>query len=181
MNTASSHRTSLPVFEAELLDKSPTAWLPSVRHLLDEQVELCLAFEQLSSRQSSLIAAGGIDELIALLVEREALLERIVAIHRVLEPFHARYTELLDDLANSDRVSLQGRIDAVATVIERIRVQDDVDRRALEHQRQVVADELAGMARVRGAAAAYAAGSPSSPAGVAAAYGAAFRINGPRG
>ena len=181
MNTASAYRAPLPALAPEMLDKSPAAWLSPVRHMLDEQAELCLAFEQLSSRQSALIAASGIDELIALLGERETLLERIVAIHRVLEPFHARYAELIEELANSDRVSIQGRVDAVAAVIERIRVQDDADRRALERQRQVVADELAGMARVRGAAAAYAAGSPSSPAGVAAAYGAASRFQGPRG
>lgn len=181
MTKPSAPRPPLPAITQEMLDKSPAAWLSPVRQLIDEQVELCLAFEQLSMQQAAMIAAGGIDELIALLGQRETLLERIIAIHQVLEPFHARYANLLDDLANSDRVSLQGRIDTVAAIIDRIRVQDDADRRALEQQRQVVADELAGMARVRGAAAAYAAGSPSSPAGVVAAYGAASRINGPRG
>lgn len=174
-------RRPLTAVTAALLNQPPTQWLSPVRQLLDEQVELCLAFEQLSTQQSSLIAAGSIDDLIALLGRREELLERIVAIHRMLEPFHSRYAELLDELANSDRVSLQGRVDAVAGVVERIRVQDDVDRRALEQQRQSVADELAGMARVRGAAAAYGGGSPTSPAGVAAAYGAASRYQGPRG
>lgn len=155
-------RMSAPL-SPQLLDRPASDWLHPVRQLLDEQVELCLAFEQMSTRQTELIAAGLVDDMLALLTGREGLLERIVEIHHVLEPFHARHAELVHGLSNSDRVSIQGRIDAVASVIERIRLRDDADRRTLEQQRQAVADELAGMARLRGAAAAYAGGGAQAP------------------
>lgn len=156
MTAGSANLKQTDSLTPQLMCGPSSLWMQPVRHLLDEQSELCIAFERLSSRQTSLIHTGQIDELLSILQERQGLLDRIVGIHRMLEPFHEVRDEAMGGLSNADRVSLQGRIDAVAAAVDRIRRQDDADRRELERQRQRVADELAGVSRLRGAAAAYA-------------------------
>lgn len=131
-------------------------WLPTVVGLLDEQCGLCERLEGLSDEQSSHVRRGRTEELLGVLNERQAVLDRVVEINGILEPFRNRSDAAMAGLRTADRDSLQSRIDRIAESVDRVRRRDDEDRKALESQRRGVADELANLSRLRGAAAAYA-------------------------
>lgn len=148
------------ILPASLLDGAPAAWLPPVSGMLEDQHALCEELDGLGAEQSDHVASGRTDELLAILSRRQGILDRIVEISAALEPFRERREALLATLAPAERDGLCRRIDAIADLVERVRRRDDQDRRLLEEQRQIVADEISGLSRLRGAAAAYAGAGP---------------------
>lgn len=142
-------------------DEPSSQWLPGLVRLLDEQADLCGRLDVLSQKQSDHVRAGETEPLLTVLAERQPLIDRVVEINAVLEPLRASPEATLGRLSEVDRRSVEARIDDIAGAVDRIRRRDDQDRQVLEEQRRAVADELAGMGRLRGAVAAYA-GTPGA-------------------
>lgn len=151
-----SHAAQVPVLSPAMFEASPGAWLPVVASLLDEQRRLCQELESLGIEQSGYVASGRTDDLLSVLSRRQVVLDRVVEINQALDPFRDRREAIMSTLQSADREKLQRRIDAIAESVDRVRRRDDQDRRLLEEQRQIVADEISGITRVKGAAAAYA-------------------------
>lgn len=155
--------------DAAALDQPAARWTPALIHVLEEQQGLCARLEHLSRSQSSHVQDGRTEDLIGVLSERQGVIERIVELNGMLEPFRARRMGLMSRMSAVEREAVQTRIDAIAESIERVRRQDDTDRASLERQRTGVAEEISGLSRVRGALAAYGApgGGASRHAGAA--------------
>ena len=148
--------TSDEALTAELLRGEVASWFPMLQRLLNEQAELCAGLEALSARQSQSVRDGDTDALLGVLGQRQPLVDRVTRINAMLEPFRAQREALLPRLAPPQRDGVVQKIGRIAALVESVRARDDADRAALERQRTRVADELAGLARGRGAAAAYA-------------------------
>lgn len=140
----------------ELLRGEVSSWLPMLGRLLDEQCELCAGLEALSARQSQAVRDGDTDALLGVLGQRQPLVDRVSQINATLEPFRAQRETLLGRLSPVHRDGVVQKVGKIAALVESVRARDDADRAALERQRTQVADELAGLTRGRGAAAAYA-------------------------
>lgn len=153
---SSTTKSRPPALGEGSFDEPGSRWLPTVVSLLDEQCSLSSKLEGLGAEQSVHVKAGRTEALLSVLNERQAVLDRIVEINGILEPFRNRRDAAMSRLQPSERESLQSRIDRIADAVDRVRRRDDEDRQALESQRQGVADELASLSRLRGAAAAYA-------------------------
>ena len=145
---------------AEVESRDPARWLPRVSHLLDEQCELCVGLDSLSSRQTQAVGIGDTDGLLRILGQRQTLVDRVMEINAILEPFRTKKDELVSRLAPAQREGIVQRVGKIAALVENVRARDDQDRVSIEKMRTSVADELANLTRVKGAAAAY------SPAGV---------------
>lgn len=150
----------------EVKSGDPAKWLPRLNKLLDEQCELCVGLDTLSSRQTQAVGIGDTDGLLRILGQRQTLVDRVVEINSSLEPFRLRKEELLGRLAPAQREGVVQRVGKIAALVESVRARDDQDRIVIERMRSAVADELANLARVKGAAAAYA----KNGAGVGAVY-----------
>ena len=88
-------------------------------------------------------------------LQRQRLIDGVSELNALLEPFRARWGELMDGLPGEMRDRVRQRVDVLASLAARIAQRDEADRRALERKRDAVAHELAGMNRGRGALAAY--------------------------
>jgi hypothetical protein len=142
----------------------PARWLPRVHKLLDEQCELCVGLDSLSARQTEAVGIGDTDGLLRILGQRQTLVDRVAAIGTALEPFREKRDGLLGRLAPTQREGIVQRVGKIAALVESVRARDDRDRMVLEKMRSGVADELANLTRVKGAAAAYAANGAGSGA-----------------
>ena len=140
----------------EVKSGDPGRWLPRLNKLLDEQCELCVGLDSLSARQTQAVGIGDTDGLLRILGQRQSLVDRVVEINATLEPFRARKEELLGRLVGVQREGIVQRVGKIAALVESVRARDDQDRVSLEKMRSGVADELANLTRVKGAAAAYA-------------------------
>lgn len=146
-----------------LLAADPNLWAPRLARILDRQRDLYVELEGLSRTQGEFIETDDSDGLMDVLARRQAIVDQVVALNDELAPFARRWEELAPRLPAAHREALRTRFDDVARLVESIQQRDDADRRALESRRASVGSELEGLARARGAAAAYAKRNPGGP------------------
>lgn len=143
--------------------RDPTRWLPRLRRLIDDQTDLALSLEHLSSIQSEAVNRGDVATTLDVLAQREPLVERMTAISRELEPFLSQPGSVGGGGSPSPASRLQGelrsdlerRLSRLTDVMNRVNERDREDRARLESLRQHVADELASVATSKGAMSAY--------------------------
>lgn len=137
----------------------PTARVNHARRLaelLDRQRELFRELDALSLRQGECVRAGSSDDLLRVLGERQRVVERLDEAACELAPYRERWDETLAHFAEHERRTLRACLEETTTIAARVAARDDADRKELESRRTTLADELAGVSRVRGAVSAYA-------------------------
>lgn len=131
------------------------AWMPRLRRLLTEQEVLYGSLERLAESQSSLIQGGDAPGLLAVLAERQTVLTELQRSNDEMEPFRARWSDLMARLPDGERQALADRVETIAHRIERITERDEADREALCARRVEVADRLSEVTRSKSAVSAY--------------------------
>jgi hypothetical protein len=149
------HPPGQPVGDPALSTGDPNLWAPRLGRILDRQRDLYATLDGLARSQSERIEADDSDGLLDVLSRRQAVVDQVVALNDELTPFARRWEELAPRLSAPHRESLRRKFDEVTRLVQSIQQRDEADRRALESRRDAVGSELEGLARVRGAAAAY--------------------------
>lgn len=140
---------------ADALHGNPDVWAPRLARVLDRQREIYEKLELLSLSQAQLISEDQTDDLLAVLGQRQTLIEQLSALNEEMAPFAERWSELAPRLSEQHRESLRQRFDDVGRLVESITRRDEGDRRALEARRSSVGSELQSLTHSRGAVAAY--------------------------
>lgn len=135
---------------------NPDVWAPRLARVLDRQREIYEKLELLSLSQAHLISEDQTDDLLAVLGQRQTLIEQLTALNDEMAPFAERWSELAPRLSEQHREALRQRFDDVGRLVESITRRDEGDRRALEARRSSVGNELQSLTHNRGAVAAYA-------------------------
>lgn len=123
--------------------------------LLVHQEKLFLRLDALSKRQSLLVQEDRTDELLGVLGERQVIVDSLDEASRAVEPFRARWDQVLASARPEQRERVRRHVERLAEVAANIAARDDADRREIERRRDRLADDLAGVGRRRGAVAAY--------------------------
>lgn len=131
--------------------------------IIDEEHALCLELDGLSVAQSAMVEGGDTDGVLEVLGRRQRIIDRIVVLNAELAPLRERRDELMAALPAAERQRVRDRVDEIAQTVERVRARDEQDREAMERRRTGIAAELSGLARARGAVAAY--GTPRAGGG----------------
>ena len=143
--------------------------------LVDDQHALCTELDGLSRSQSTLVESGDTDGVLEVLGQRQQLIDRISHLNEELAPLREQRDTLMAFLGEPDRERVRRRVEEIALTVERIRARDDHDREEMERRRTVIAGELSGLARARGAVAAYSTGHPGGAGGGAHGPGPRFQ------
>jgi hypothetical protein len=131
---------------------------PRVEELLTLQQEYMGELDSLGERQTALVEEERTTELLELLASRQRLIDGVSELNALLEPFRARWDEMLGAMPGDMRDRLTRRLELLASLAAKIPQRDEADRAALEGRRDAVARELSGVNRGRGALAAYGGG-----------------------
>ncbi|MFN7022059.1 MAG: hypothetical protein ACK4WH_12130 [Phycisphaerales bacterium] len=156
--TDSTPDGTLPGLTPEVLDAPGSRWFAVVVGLLDRQRALCERLEMLSREQAGHVKEARADALVGVLADRQRVIDEVISVNDQLEPFRSRRERLMQRLSPNEQLTIDSRVEQITSSIERVRVQDEADRAALEERRRGVADELTGLVRGRGAVAAYGSG-----------------------
>lgn len=151
--------------DARLLEGEASSWIGRVCELLDQQLGACEGLDKLSAAQSNAVRTGNSDVLMRVLSERQVLIDRVGVINAELEPFRAGKERALRRLSDAQRREVMSRIDRIAALVDGVCARDEADRVVLERERTRVGDELAGLAKSRGAVRAYGGSQPGGVAG----------------
>ncbi|MBX3403560.1 MAG: hypothetical protein KF699_09140 [Phycisphaeraceae bacterium] len=131
--------------------------------IIEEEHALCVELDGLSIAQSAMVEGGDTDGVLEVLGRRQRIIDRIVVLNAELAPLRDRREQLMAALPAIERERVRARVDEIAQTVERVRARDEQDRDAMERRRTGIAGELSGLARARGAVAAY--GTPRGPDG----------------
>ncbi len=131
--------------------------------LLAQQRALLGELDALSQRQSLLIDEPVLDPLLAVLDERQQVVDRITQTHRTSEQLRAQWDAMHGQLPEAHRQQVQRETDAVASLAEQVQKRDERDHTRLKKRLEGVTAELAELATTRKAASAYAPASPNAP------------------
>lgn len=123
--------------------------------LIGDQHALCVELDSLSRAQSAMVEGGDTDGVLEVLGRRQRIIDRMTQLNESLSPLRERREQMLGALSPAERERVRGRIDEIAAMVERVRSRDDQDRAAMERRRSSIATEITGIARGRGAVAAY--------------------------
>lgn len=139
--------------------------------LLDEHRRLYQELDTLARRQSELIEADDTDALLAVLAERQAIIDRLDHGKRRLDPARADWERISHEVSGDEREHVRLVLAEVTQLAGRVAARDEEDRRRLESRRDQIADEVVSLSRSRKAAAAYGpAGGNAGPSGLAARF-----------
>jgi hypothetical protein len=126
-----------------------------VTALLERQHELLVQLEVLSRHQIALIEADETERLLDLLRERQRVIDALQDAGEQLEPLRPAWSEALAGLPAAEREAARQRVEAVAVLLDQIALRDGEASQRLKARRDLIAAELLGMERGRGALAAY--------------------------
>jgi len=130
------------------------AWVARFDRLLQRQIALCRSLAALADRQRDCIDKEQPETLLGVLGERQSLIDQIRGIAEEAAPLRKRWA----DGAGPDGTHAQSvheRIGELTELMLSISERDAEDRRRLGRSRDELAGRLAGVARSRGAIAAY--------------------------
>lgn len=132
--------------------------------LLDEQHALLGRLDALSQRQSELIERDEEpDRLLAVLAERQAVIDRMEQGSRALQPLHDQWMNVAGEAGEEVREAIRRRLELTATLMDLVQARDASDRDRLESRRRALAGELASMDQTRRALGAYGWEAPAEP------------------
>lgn len=133
-------------------------WEKRVESLVDSLRGLYGQLDGLSRRQGELLAGDKLDALLALLRERQGVIDKISVAANELGPYVRDWDSLSGRLDGQTRARIRGGIDEIEATAKVVGQRDEEHRRTLESQRNHVADQLAGVGRGRAAVSAYGGG-----------------------
>lgn len=128
--------------------------------LLEGQLRLVERLAKLATRQGALIADGRSEPLLALLADRQEVMDELAAGEEDLAEL-CRAAAADGDLAESDRQRVRGLVDALTDSLNGILRSDEADREAMAAVRDRLRTDLDRFGSARAAHRAYAVGRPA--------------------
>lgn len=124
--------------------------------LLTSQRALLGELDALSQRQSALIDGEDMEPLLALLDERQRVIEQVLPVSRTLDELRWRWRTVRAALPASRRDQVQHAEDALLGLFTQVARRDERDQARLKNRLESAGVQLAGLATSRRAAGAYA-------------------------
>ncbi len=150
---ANQHAGSLP---RALGDAA--GWRPALFRLLGEQRIRLERLERLAERQAALIERGDTDGLLALLAERQPLVDELAGLTEEVQPYREAWAEVARALGPVDGERAMREAEWMESAAARLAERDRRDAAMLEARRDALAQEISAMPSARGAVAAYSRG-----------------------
>lgn len=132
-----------------------TTDLVSLVALLKKQQAIYQQLRQLSDQQATLIDQGQPEPLLALLGQRQKLIDDAAGLNTQLDPYRRGWTSLWAGLGDADRQTIGNLVRDVQDLLGAIVQQDERDRQALQEAKGRVGAEMQKLSRGAGAVNAY--------------------------
>ncbi|MEO0511694.1 MAG: hypothetical protein AAF108_02205 [Planctomycetota bacterium] len=129
--------------------------------LVREQDALYAALEGLCARQRDAIEAGQTDELLAVLGERQGVIDEIVSVGEALGPLSAEWDRLVAEMPAEARGETQTLLGRIEGRMRSIAEHDEADQSSLRRHRETLSGVSAKARRTSGAVRAYGGSKPA--------------------
>lgn len=130
--------------------------------VLDKQCTLYRQLDELSQRQSELIAESRSEELLGVLARRQRIIGELGRINGKLAPFRRSWEKVRQALVEPHRSRIESSLDEVRRLLDGILARDARDTEQLGQQKQQVGNQMRTASQGRAVHQAYA-GNTGSP------------------
>jgi hypothetical protein len=130
-------------------------WTARFERLLTKQIELCRRLSSLAERQRSCIEDENPDALLGVLAERQAVINELREAAEEAAPLREKWSKTRFDEQAAKIEGVRACINELTGLMREIAERDAEDRQRLDRARNALAGRLAGVAKSRGAIAAY--------------------------
>lgn len=138
-------------------------WCTHLKMTLDAMTESYNRLEALSQKQQSLMHAGEVEPMLALLAKREPHVTSLEALsQRFMDGIDA-WSKFSQTLTEPTRLMLERRLSAIEQAASTIADRDEAVSQWLESARSEIARELSGLSRQTAATNAYGQSMPGTP------------------
>lgn len=137
------------------LSPSNTSMYQQLIEQLEEHRALCGVLDAISQRQGAIVEKGDAGAILALLAERERVIEELGRCNARIEPLRRVWDSIANGATQAQRDDVAGRIEALAGLIGAIAERDMADRVMLESRRDAVVTELRSLDMQKRAAGVY--------------------------
>jgi hypothetical protein len=145
--------------------EDPMLWAPRLERILGRQLGLYRQLAELSNRQHDLVERDQTDGLMAVLADRQRLIDQIADINGEVEPFAAHWVTLAAKLNDTQRASIGVQLGELDELVASISARDEHDRSVLESRRAEASSALDGLSKRKAAMGAYGGGATSTGCG----------------
>jgi len=139
--------------------------------LLSRQLKLFEHLGELSEQQTQYVDEGQSQDLLALLAQRQQLIDQLEKINGDLQPFRSQWDILWQRLDPSQRRTVGPLVQQAQQLLGQIMDSDDHDRDQLQEARGQISSQLGQVNQIGAARRAYAGGPAAQTAGAAARRG----------
>ncbi|MEX2672221.1 MAG: flagellar export chaperone FlgN [Phycisphaeraceae bacterium] len=122
--------------------KTKPEWAVDLIELLEEQRVIYDQLVGLSEKQSGFVDSGDAESLLAVLAQRQKLIDHLTQINGRIEPFKQNWPKLWAELDGDSQARVQNLIDKVQALLDRIVEQDERDRAALSDHRDRIGAQV---------------------------------------
>lgn len=140
---------------ASVAHEDPSLWGPRLGRILDKQLALYRQLAALSERQQGLIQDEQTDGLMAVLADRQRVIDQISDVNAEVEPFAQNWGALVPKLDEPLRAALGAKLAELDSLVAEINTRDEQDRKVLESRRSEASEALDDVSRRRAAVGAY--------------------------
>ncbi|WP_432799447.1 flagellar export chaperone FlgN [Poriferisphaera sp. WC338] len=136
--------------------------VPAVIALLHQQKELYEKLDVLSDHQSVLVGQGDTDQLLAVLAQRQALVDGLVALNGKMQPYREKWDAVAGGMNAACKAQVNGLVDEVERLLAQILKRDELTQGQLQTAKTQVGQELAKTNQGGAAASAYSKGTAAN-------------------
>lgn len=115
---------------------------PRVVALLERQLDLYQQLRLLSDQQRPLVEQGAAESLLAVLSQRQKLIQELAGLNEELDPYRQRWAEFWASLESGERQRVGGLVSRTQEILAAIMERDEADRRQLQEAKGRVAGEM---------------------------------------
>jgi len=143
--------------------ESPSAIGPELLKLLKQQRECYEQLQHLAQQQRALIKAEDSEALLALLGQRQRIVETIGKVHRQLAPYQQDWERVREQLDDECRREIEQLLGELQEMLNLLLTHDQEDCQELFSRKQQVAGKITAASKGRAATQAYGGGQAGRP------------------
>ncbi len=143
------------------LQPNPASIFAALAAELDGQCKCLGELDALSQRQASLIGMGDGTDLLALMSERQQVIDDLARLALRTEPLRRTWDELKPPPPDSMKNEIERRVASMTSMLCSVRERDEADRQTLNTRREEIRLELQRLESSKRAVGAYGASAPA--------------------
>lgn len=125
-----------------IVEKLGSNWKNRLFELLDRQQAVCLRLSDRCRKQACILTADRVGDLLAVLSERQELIDELSELGLAMEPYRETWPELLPYLNDDEQNQVRQLVESVQQMVNEVMTRDTQHQRTLRREQSRIRKEM---------------------------------------